>query len=49
VRGVEAGFKVRYCGTLETERQEKLRKQTLSKKPGHITSTRPIYYMVKLT
>ena len=42
VRGVEAGCKVRSCGTLDTERQEQQRTQTLPNQHGHSTSTRPI-------
>jgi len=31
VRGIEVPHKVEYCGTLDTERQEKQRKQTKPK------------------
>jgi len=31
VRGIEVSHKVKYCGTLDTERQEKQRKQIKSK------------------
>ncbi len=40
VRGVAAGCRVRSCGTLETERQEQQRTQTLPTQHGHSTSTR---------
>jgi len=43
VRGVEAGSTVRSCGTLDTERQEQLRTQTIPKEQGHTTSTRPMW------
>jgi len=42
VRGVEACCRVRSCGTLETERQEQWRTQTLPTRYGQSTSTRPI-------
>ncbi len=42
VRGVEAGCRVRCCGTLGTERQEQRRTQTLPNQQGYSTSTRPI-------
>ena len=41
VRGIEVCFMVRYCGTFDTERQKKQRKQILPKKHDYIMSTRP--------
>ena len=43
VRGIEVCFMVRYCGTFDTERQKKQRKQILPKKHDYIMSTRPIF------
>ncbi len=39
VRDIEVPRKVEYCGTLDTERQEKQRKQTKPKCRNHIMST----------
>ena len=47
VRGIEVPYIVKYCGTLETERQEKQRKQIKPKWRNYIMSTR-LKYIIPL-